>query len=172
MTSITQEKVAQAITILQEKEIDLWLTFVRETTAAGDPALPLIYDHGLTWQSAILLTRSGERTIILGRFEAEAARLTGVYEQVISYDQSIQPALLEALHRLQPQKIAINYSLNDTHADGLSHGQYLLLCSYLAGTPFADRLVSAEGLIAALRGRKTANEITRLRQAVAIFNPA
>jgi Xaa-Pro aminopeptidase len=167
MSSIVQEKVDQAIAILQEKEIDLWLTFVRETSAAGDPALPLIYGYDLTWQSAILLTRSGERIIILGRFEAETARRTRAYPQVIAYDQSIRPALLEALERLQPKKIAINYSLNDTHADGLSFGQYQILSGYLAGTPFAERLVSAEEVIAALRGRKTASEIGLLRQAVA-----
>jgi Xaa-Pro aminopeptidase len=167
MTTIVQEKVAQAITILQEKEIDLWLTFVRESSAAGDPMLPLIYGHDLTWQSAILLTKKGESVILLGRFEAETARRTGAYQQVIAYDQSIQPALLEILDRLQPGKVAINYSLNDTHADGLSHGQYQLLCGYLAGTPYGERLVSAEGVIAALRGRKTASEIGLLRQAVA-----
>ena len=166
MPSIVQEKIAQAVAILQEKNIDMWLTFVRETSAAGDPVLPLIYDHGLTWQSALILTRSGERIIILGRMEADAARRTGAYEQVIPYDQSIKPALLEVLERLQPGQIAINYSINDTHADGLSYGQYQLLTGYLAGTPFAKRLISAEALIAALRGRKTNSEIALLRQAV------
>ncbi|TFG70558.1 MAG: aminopeptidase P family protein [Anaerolineales bacterium] len=166
MISIVQEKVAQAVAILQEKNIDLWLTFVRETTAAGDPVLPLIYGHDLTWQSALILTRSGQRIIILGRLEADAARRTGAYEQVIPYDHSIKPDLLQVLERLQPDRIAINYSINDTHSDGLSYGQYQLLCAYLADTPFLDRLISAETVIAALRGRKTNIEISLLRQAV------
>lgn len=166
MSSLIHEKISQAITILQEKNIDMWLTFVRETTAAGDPVLPLIYGHDLTWQSALILTRFGERVIILGRFEADAARRTGVYGLVIPYDQSIKPALLEVLEKFQPGRIAINYSINDTHADGLTYGQFQLLTGYLADTPFADRLVSAEALIAALRGRKTNSEIALLRQAV------
>lgn len=166
MTNIVTEKVSQAVAILQEKKIDMWLTFTRETTAVGDPVLPLIYGHDLTWPSALILTRSGERVIILGRFEAEAARRTGAYQQVIPYDQSIKPALLEVLEKLNPAQIAINYSVNDTHADGLSYGQYQLLSGYLKGTPYLERLISAESIIAALRGRKTDSEINLIRRAV------
>jgi len=67
---------------------------------------------------------------------------------------------------LNPKTIAINYSVNDVHADGLSHGMYLLLRKYLENTPFLDRLVSAEEINAALRGRKTATEISRIRAAI------
>jgi Xaa-Pro aminopeptidase len=74
---------------------------------------------------------------------------------------------LAALERLDPQQIAINYSLDDPVADGLSHGMYRLLVKILAGTPFEDRLISAEGIIGALRGRKTPLEIARIRAAVA-----
>jgi Xaa-Pro aminopeptidase len=171
MNTLAQEKVDQAIAILQEKGIDLWLTFVRETTAGGDPVLPLIYGHDLTWQSALLLGRSGERIAIVGNFEAEAARQTGAYSgdqgKVIPYHQSIRQDLLQTLEELNPGKIAINYSINDVHADGLSYGMYQLLRKYLEGTPFSERLVSAEGIIGSLRGRKTPEEVARVTAAVA-----
>ncbi|MFC2063951.1 M24 family metallopeptidase [Chloroflexota bacterium] len=166
MSRIVHEKVIQAVEILKEMNIDLWLTFVRETSAGGDPILPLIYEHDLTWQSAILLTKEGDRIIILGSLEAEAARRMGVYSEVISYDQSIKKGLLNVLESLNPEKIAINYSMNDVHADGLSYGQYQLLIGYLQDTPYISRLISAEKVIAAVRGRKTASEVERIKAAV------
>jgi Xaa-Pro aminopeptidase len=166
MSTLVQEKVDQAVALLQEKGVDLWLTFVRETPAGGDPTLPLIYGHDLTWQSALILTRSGERIAIVGRFEGEAARRTGAYPTVITYDQAIKPALLQTLERLAPDSIALNFSTNDAHADGLSHGLYQLLMGYLGNTPFAERVISAEEIITAVRGRKTATEIQRIAAAV------
>jgi Xaa-Pro aminopeptidase len=166
MQTLVQEKVDQAVGILKENKIDAWLTFVRETASGGDPVLPLIYDHDLTWQSALLIFGSGERIAIIGRLEKETALRTGAYPVVIPYDESIRPHLLSTLNQFNPQQIAINYSLNDVLADGLSHGMYLLLEDILSGTKFAGRLVSAEGIAGALRGRKTLIEAARIRSAI------
>ena len=166
MASLIQEKVQQAIGILQVLDIDLWLTFVRETSAAGDPVLPMIYGFDLTWQSALILTKTSRSIAIVGRLEAEAARRTGAYDTIIQYDQSIQPELLKVFNSLDPKRIAINYSMDDVHADGLSYGMYQLLCSYLHGSPYLARLESAEKLHSALRGRKTPQEIERIRNAI------
>ncbi len=165
--TIIQEKVQQAIGILQEKQVDAWLTFVRETTAVFDPVLPLIYGANLTWNSALLLTRSGRRIAIVGRYEAETATRTGAYDEVIAYDQSVQPDLMRTLDLLAPQQIAVNTSASDPAADGLTHGMYQVLTGYLAGTPHAGKLISAEGIISSLRGRKTPAEVERVRKAVA-----
>jgi Xaa-Pro aminopeptidase len=166
MPTLVQEKCSQAIDILQEKEIDCWLTFVRETSAGGDPVLPLIYGHGVTWQSAFILARNGERTAILGRYDSDTARQVGAYDRVIGYDESIRPGLVETLQRLDPAQVAVNFSTNDAHADGLGHGLYLQLLAYLENTPYADRLVSAERIITALRTRKTREEISRIQAAI------
>ena len=169
MPNLIQEKVNQAIGILKENKIDLWLTFVRETSAVTDPVLPLIYgDADLTWQSALMICASGETTAIVGSHELEAARRTGAYHTLIPYVQSVRPHLLAELARLNPASIAINTSPDDVLADGLSHGMYQVLMGYLAGTPYQARLVSAAGVIAALRGRKTPLELACIRTAVAI----
>ena len=56
---IIHEKLDQAVDVLEEKEIDLWITFVRETTHVGDPCLDLLLGLDLTWQSALMISRTG-----------------------------------------------------------------------------------------------------------------
>ncbi len=73
---------------------------------------------------------------------------------------------METLNRLDPQCIAINYSENDSAADGLTHGMWTQLFRLLDGTPYAARFISAEDIIAALRGRKTKSEVERVRAAI------
>jgi Xaa-Pro aminopeptidase len=70
------------------------------------------------------------------------------------------------VERLAPRSIAVNYSESDPAADGLTHGLWRTLQATFAGTPYAGRFVSAEGFLAALRGRKSAAEIDRIRLAV------
>ena len=74
--------------------------------------------------------------------------------------------LLDVLNQLNPRQIALNYSSSDVQADGLSHGLFQVLNGYLKDTPYAGRMISAEAVIRALRGRKTADEIDRIRAAL------
>lgn len=164
--TIQLEKIEQAVGILNEQNVDMWLTFVRETEHNADPALRLISPSNLTWHSALIITRSGYKVVVAGRYEVVNFQRMGGWDEVISYDQSIQPALVEVLDRLNPRQIAVNYSESDTAADGLSHGMYLTLQRYLQGKPY--ELISAENILNPLRGRKTPGEIARIRAAVAL----
>ncbi|MCS7072314.1 MAG: Xaa-Pro peptidase family protein [Anaerolinea sp.] len=164
--AIQLEKIEQAVGILREFDVDAWLTFVRETEHNADPALPLISPANVTWHTALIITRSGRKIAIAGRYEIVNFERMGIWDETIQYDQSIQPALIEALDRLKPRQIAVNYSESDTAADGLSHGMYLTLQRYLAGKPY--ELISAETILNPLRGRKTPGEIARIRAAVAL----
>ena len=163
---IVTEKIDQAVQILQEQEVDLWMTVVRESSASGDPMLPFVLGHDVTWQSAFIITRTGERIAIMGHYDAENARKSGAYSEVIPYHQGFSEPLRKVLQRLNPRQIALNYSTNDAHADGLSVGLYRLLEKQLQDTPFGARFISAEQLIGALRGRKTESELERVEQAI------
>ncbi len=164
---LVAEKVAQARDVLEELGIDLWLTFVRESSLLPDPALELIYGGDVTWRTAFLISRDGQHTVVIGHFDSENVRILNVYPHIIGYHEGISQPLRDALDQLRPQTIAINYSQGDVAADGLTHGMYLSLLDYLEGTLYAERLVSAEAIIAAVRGRKTPTEVERVRAAVA-----
>lgn len=168
MAPIAEEKLEQARAILRELELDLWLVFVRETEGGGDPVLPFLLDCSLTWQSALIVGRGGERIAIVGKYDDGAVRSSGVWTEVVPYVEGVREPLLEALHRLDPERIALDYSADDHTADGLTHGMYRLLVQHLDGTPYAGRLVSAEALIGAMRGRKSPEEVRRIRRAVEI----
>jgi Xaa-Pro aminopeptidase len=167
--TLIQEKVNQALEILKEHEIDIWLTFVRETSGVRDPALDLLIGaYDLTWESALILTRTGKRIAIIGNIERDAVGRLDVFDEILGYDKSVRDLLRDTLTRLNPDRIAVNTSKNNVHADGLTHAMYEMLRDYLSGTPYADHLISAEPIINALRGRKTPTELEYIRKAIEI----
>jgi Xaa-Pro aminopeptidase len=167
--TLIQEKINQAIDILKEQETDMWLTFVRETSGVRDPALDLLIGaNDLTWPSALIVTRNGDKIAVIGNLEKDALQRLDVFSEILGYDKSVRDLLCETIARLNPDRIAVNTSRNNVHADGLTHAMYEILREYLAGTPYADRLVSAEPVISALRGRKTTTEQARVRRAIEI----
>jgi Xaa-Pro aminopeptidase len=166
-STLVREKLDQVPAILEEHDVDLWLTFVHETQVTPDPCMELIVGTHCTWQSAFLLSRSGDRTAIVGRFDAPGVEQAGGYGDIVTYDESVRPVLRDAIARLDPQTIALNYSASDPAADGLTHGMWLVLRETLEGTPYADRLMSSAQVVGSLRGRKTPSEIERIRAAIA-----
>jgi len=162
---MVNEKIEQALKILKEKDVDMWLTFTRETASTPDPTLELILGTHVVWPSAFILTRSGRKTAIVGSLDAQNIRDHADYE-VIGYVDSVKEPLLEILEKEDPKRIALNFSTNDTMADGMTHGMYLILEEYLKGTGYENRLESSEALVAALRGRKSPAEIERIRKAI------
>ena len=165
-STLVREKLDQVPAILDEHRVDLWLTFVHETMLTPDPCLDLVVGTSCTWQSAFLLSRSGERIAIVGRFDAPGVEQVGAYPEIVTYDESVRPVLRETIERLDPQTIALNYSPSNPAADGLTHGLWLVLRETLEGTPYADRLVSSEQVVGSLRGRKSSFEIERIRAAI------
>jgi Xaa-Pro aminopeptidase len=166
--TLEQRKSHQACEILKELNLDLWLIWVRETSEMADPALRLVVGSDLVWQSALLYSKTGERVAIVGSLDAAGLEPLKLFDRIVPYTKSIREALRDELQRFQPRQIAINYSRDNVSADGLTTGMRALLEEYLTGTPFVDRLVSAEPLVSRLRGRKTEQEILRIRRAVEI----
>jgi len=165
---LEKSKCDQASNLLKELDIDAWLVWVRETSQISDPVLEIIFGGDVVWQSAFLFTREGEKLAIVGNFDAGGVEHQGLYDPVIPYTKGIKDDLISQLERINPSTIAINYSTNDVAADGLTVGMHMILKDYLKETPYVDRLISAENIIQKLRGRKSAEEIERVKKAVSI----
>lgn len=164
--TIHNEKLDQVADLLKTYNLDAWLILVRETSLNPDPALDLVLGLDMTWLSAFIVTKHDERIAIVGRFDVDNVQKMGGFREVIGYDSDMIPHLQEVLKRLDPDSLAVNYSESDAAADGLSYGLWRLLNAALAEMPYKHRVVSAEPLLAALRGRKTASEIQRVRHAI------
>ncbi len=163
---ILKEKVTQAISILNEKDIDMWITFVRESAVLRDPVMEMIVGGNSTWQAAFVINKDGDTTAVVGSMEKENFVKAGLYKNVIGYLKSIREPLVEYITSKNPKKIAINYSKNSVLADGLSYGLYQVLLDHLADTDYKNRLVSSEEIISSLRGRKSAAELSIMKEAV------
>ena len=162
---LVREKIQQVPKILDELGIDAWMLFARESASVHDPSFDLVVGTNVTWHSAFILARSGQRVAIVGSLDKANVEMHGHYPEIVSYVNGVTADLRSVLARFDPKRIAVNYSVNDPAADGLTHGQWLALQSSLEGTPYGSRLISSERLVAALRGRKTETERRLIREA-------
>jgi Xaa-Pro aminopeptidase len=160
-----KEKISQAASILREKNIDLWLTFVRESSATPDPVMEMIVGASVVWPAAFMVTQSDQRVALVGSIDSHGVQERAPFE-VRPYKTTIKEMLLDFLSLHDPKTIAVNFSTNDVMADGLTHGMYLTLQEYLQNTPYINRLVSSEEIVAALRGRKSNGELQAIKSAI------
>jgi Xaa-Pro aminopeptidase len=165
-----KEKVKQAIDILNEPDtgVDCWLVIEKESEVLSDPVMDFIVGSGATWLSFFLFFKTGERYAIVGNLDVEKFKRLELFDEIFPYKGSPRDDLLKLLGKHDPQTIALNYSVDSPTADGLTYGKYLKLLELLAGTDYKDRFISAEGIIAKLRGRKSPEEVRRIKRAIEI----
>jgi Xaa-Pro aminopeptidase len=165
---LVREKIAQAISLLERFNLDLWLTFVHETSLVRDPALDLVCPYNLTWPSAVMVHRGGESVAIVGRYDAANLERLQAFTRVVGYDQSVRPLLIDQLRTWRPRAVGLNISRSDPASSGLTHGLKLVLDEILRQADIGEeQVVSAEGFLGSLRGQKTPREVEGVRAAVA-----
>jgi len=166
VTNIQNEKIEQAVGILRELNIDAWMLYARETSEINEPCWGIVAPAGVVWPSAVIITATGERYAIVGKYDDAAFRASGLYTAVKTYTQGIGETLRSVLAELDPKTIGLNFSKSNTACDGLTHGMFLQLQDHLKQTPYAERLASADPIVSRVRGRKTPTEEKLIRAAV------
>ena len=162
---IINAKIEQTTNLLDELNLDAWALFERETPVLRDPTHAMVVGIDVTWTSLFLFTRKGDAIALVGYFDVDEFERTGRFTQVHSYVQGPAEKIREILQQVNPSTLALNYSVSDTASDGLTHGMFLLLQSYLESTPYAHRIVSSQDFVSKLRSRKLPEEIARLEKA-------
>jgi len=163
---LIEEKVEQTIEILNENDIDCWITFVRESGIVHDPMLDFLIQADVTWHSAFIITKSGETYAIIGQMDTPTIQDLGVYNHVLGYVEGIKDHLTNIIKEIDPSSIALNYSEGSEISDGLTHGMYLTLHKMLSGIGYADKIISAEKITSSLKARKTDYELERMTRAI------
>jgi Xaa-Pro aminopeptidase len=171
-----KEKLKQAGRILEEQNVDIWLTLVRETAMNNDPVLPFVSTVEFTALSGIMVIKGGKTVVLAGNNDAEGIKQTQLYDEVITYSGNFKDALRGFLEVGKVLKLAVNYSIEDVASDGLSHGLFLMLQDIVNSAGGNIEIVSAAPIIAKLRGNKSLAEkkliINAIHTAEQIFQDA
>jgi Xaa-Pro aminopeptidase len=163
---LIRAKHRQAVGLMKEHGIETWLfQFARETGMRPDP-LGYLVGGSVTWPSAFLLNQDGTTAAVVGSGDAGTFEATGLWTELRAFRNGPREDLLDLLGRWDPKTLGVTWSDSDDTADGITHGMYRLLETMLAGTRFADRVVSAGELAGAVRGIKLPEEVDAIGRAV------
>ena len=100
--NLIKDKIEQTFQLLNELDIDCWLIFVRETTMAPDPSMPLVVGHDVTWQSFFIYTKQKEAIALVGNFDKENFIRSGCFTEVRSYTADASEEIQSILSKINP----------------------------------------------------------------------
>ncbi len=146
--------------LMEKNGIDMWVIVSREYNE--DPIIKTMLPA--TWLSA------RRRTILVfynnpikKQYEKYAIARYDVGDHIKAWwDMKKFPnqwdALIDIINKNNPQKIALDYSTNFAHADGLDHTEYMEIMQKLSAA-FKSKIVSAENLAIAWLETRTEREM-------------
>ena len=164
------ERLDSLLPVLMEKSgIDMWVIITREYNE--DPVLKTMLPS--TWLSA------RRRTVLVfynnpakKQYEKLAVARYSIGKSIkAAWDMQKYPdqwdALVDIVNARNPKKIALNYSSDFGHADGLDHTEYQQFTGKLSPA-FKSRVVSAEKLAVAWLETRTTREMEIYSQLIDI----
>lgn len=160
--AIRKEKIENFILpAMRQSRIDMWITLTREYVQ--DPLADDLGAGSPTARGALIFTDDGNslgRTAIMASYDVDAPQKSGIYDTVISYrSEGLLPHLRNFIAKRKPKTIGVNTSKDTPLADGLTVSMWNYL-KEAAGPEYTEsRLVPAEPVVVAWRGKKLQREI-------------
>ncbi len=164
MSEVNKQKLQQASEYLRDNNIDLWLIFASE---GSDPAVKLLTGLKTVGRTAFLITKENKKYAVCSIIDAQESEESGLFDQVYKYQNNLPEVLKQLIEKLNPNKIAINYSVDDNLCDGLTVGRYRWLKKNI-GLEICKKFVSSEKILQKIRSIKTPKEIDTIREAIRI----
>lgn len=164
MSKLHEEKIAQAITYLNEYDVDSWLIFSSE---GSDSAVNLVTGLKTVGNTFFIITKEGKKYSIASIIDAQESENSGLFDEVLKYSNNAHEVLNQLMLKLNPRQIALNYSQSDHLCDGLTRGKYLWLSENLDES-LVTRFTSSERVLKKIRSIKTKSEIDRIKKAIDI----
>ncbi|MBM6617021.1 aminopeptidase P family protein [Bacillus sp. RD4P76] len=161
---IQKEKINQAATYLSEQVIDSWLIVSRK---GEDPSLPLLVGATLQHMSAFIFTKENNNVALCSVQDAPFIEKLGLFNTVHSYSNDFDYKLQEIISEIDPSTIAINSSIRENVADGITAGLFRKVQYALRGS-FNGTYVKSEPFLTRLRAIKSKSEIKRIGRAIVV----
>lgn len=159
---VAKEKLEAAAQLLTEKKLDLWLVYSRKRQ---DPSMELLFNFNTDDEILFLIQKDGKHAVLAGQADADKLWETGLFKEVgIATPDTIMESLKDKLNKIQPKKIALNISSDDSRCDGLAVGLYQKLCGCIGEKEMKDRAVSSYEMLEYLRAVKTPSEIAIMEE--------
>lgn len=164
MSKLHEEKIKQAITYLNEYDLDSWLIFSSE---GSDAAVNLMTGLKTVGNTFFIFTREGKKYAVASIIDAQESENSGLFDEVFKYSNNADEVLNALMMRLNPRHIALNFSQSDHLCDGLTRGKYLWLSEKLDKS-LVSRFVSSEKVLKKIRSIKTKSEVEKIVKAIEI----
>ena len=114
---------------LKELDIDLYLIITSEGSDKMTRFIPGVDTVG---SAAFFFTKEGKRYGVASTIDAQDVEESGLFDEVVRY-QDYESAVAGLLERLNPKRVALDFSETDAECDGLTLGRYEHYKSHIKG---------------------------------------
>ena len=114
---------------LKELDIDLFLIITSEGSDKMTRFIPGVDTVG---SGAFFFTKEGKRYGVASTIDAQDVQESGLFDEVVRY-QDYESAVAGLLERLNPKRVALDFSETDAECDGLTLGRYEHYKSHIKG---------------------------------------
>ncbi len=160
-----KEKIDVAVEAMKKDGIDMWIIAGQESATNSEPVLSVLCDGEFIGLTACIFNSDGTSAAVCTPIDANGYVHHGVFDEVLAFPISFTDTLSEYIKRKDPKIIALDFSLENPSADGLSLGMFTTLKEAFDKAGFKGELVSAENIVVKVRGIKSDEELAKIKVA-------